>query len=104
MAIAFLLIAYFAEVMISVTCLEFSYTQATRTMKSMIFGLFMASVAIGNFIYHVCQFFIINDDGSTKLAGADYYLFFSGLLFQPAVIFIPIAKFILKNLFTRLTR
>ena len=81
-----------AEVMISVTCLEFSYTQAPRTMKSMIFGLFMASVAIGNLFTSLVNFFIINDDGSTKLAGADYYLFFSGLMFLTAVIFIPIAK------------
>ena len=81
-----------AEVMISVTCLEFSYTQAPRTMKSMIFGLFMASVAIGNLFTSLVNFFIINDDGSTKLAGADYYLLFSGLMFLTAVIFIPIAK------------
>ena len=62
--------------MISVTCLEFSYTQAPKTMKSLVFGLFMASVAIGNLFTSLVNIFILNEDGSSKLEGPDYYLFF----------------------------
>jgi len=39
-----------AEVLISITCLEFSYTQAPRRMKSIIMGFFFASVTVGNII------------------------------------------------------
>ena len=39
-----------AEVLVSITCLEFSYTQAPRKMKSIIMGFFLASVTVGNVI------------------------------------------------------
>ncbi|MEE3001296.1 MAG: POT family MFS transporter [Planctomycetota bacterium] len=37
-----------AEVLVSITCLEFSYTQAPRKMKSIVMGFFLASVTVGN--------------------------------------------------------
>lgn len=80
-----------AEVMISVTCLEFSYTQAPRTMKSLVFGLSMASVALGNLFTSVVNVFILNDDGTSRLDGPDYYLFFAGAMFLTALIYIPVA-------------
>ncbi|MEM6279008.1 MAG: POT family MFS transporter [Verrucomicrobiota bacterium] len=36
------------EVMVSIVCLEFSYTQAPRTMKSVIMAIFLISVSLGN--------------------------------------------------------
>lgn len=80
-----------AEVMISVTCLEFSYTQAPRTMKSLVFGLFMASVALGNLFTSLVNIFIQNDDGSSKLEGPAYYLFFAGAMLITAIIYVPVA-------------
>ena len=38
-----------SEVMVSITCLEFAYTQAPKTMKSVIMALFLMSVSLGNF-------------------------------------------------------
>lgn len=38
-----------AEIMVSITTLEFSYTQAPKTMKSFIQGLYLMSTAMGNF-------------------------------------------------------
>ena len=37
-----------SEVMVSIVCLEFSYTQAPKNMKSLIMSLFLLSVAMGN--------------------------------------------------------
>lgn len=37
------------EVMISITGLEFSYTQAPKTMKSVVMAFWLASVSLGNF-------------------------------------------------------
>ena len=79
------------EVMISVTCLEFSYTQAPKTMKSLVFGLFMSSVAIGNLFTALVNAIILNKDGTSWLSGADYYLFFAGAMFVTALVFIPVA-------------
>ncbi|MEM7262558.1 MAG: MFS transporter [Planctomycetota bacterium] len=37
-----------SEVMVSITCLEFSYTQAPTKMKSLIMAIFLMSVSLGN--------------------------------------------------------
>ena len=93
--IAWQLLAYAimttAEVFVSITCLEFSYTQAPKKMKSLIMACFLMSVSLGNVFVSAVNFFIQNDDGTSKLAGPDYYLFFSGCMLVTAVLFIPVA-------------
>lgn len=37
-----------AEVMVSITCLEFAYTQSPKTMKSVVMAVFLFSVSLGN--------------------------------------------------------
>ena len=39
-----------AEVMVSIVALEYAYTQAPRTMKSLLMCFFLASVSLGNFL------------------------------------------------------
>jgi POT family proton-dependent oligopeptide transporter len=77
-----------AEVMVSITCLEFSYTQAPNTMKSFIMAFYFLSVAVGNLFTSAVNFFIENDDGASKLAGADYFWFFTGLMLITATLFL----------------
>ena len=81
-----------AEVMISITCLEFSYTQAPVKMKSFVMAFFMMSVAVGNLFTSAVNFFIENEDGSSKLEGADYFWFFTLLMLMTSIVFIFIAK------------
>lgn len=76
-----------AEVMVSITCLEFSYTQAPKAMKSLVMAFFMMSVALGNLFTGAVNFFIQNPDGSSKLAGAAYFWFFAGLMLGTACLF-----------------
>ena len=94
--ISWQILAYFvltsAEVMISITCLEFSYTQAPAKMKSFIMAFFMMSIAIGNLFTSFVNFFIKNEDGASKLAGADYFWFFTLLMLITAIAFIFVAK------------
>jgi len=82
-----------AEVMVSITALEFSYTQAPKKMKSWIMGLFFASVALGNAFTAAVNFFIQNPDGSSKLEGPSYFLFFTGIMGVTAVIFLVVVYF-----------
>ena len=82
-----------AEVMVSITCLEFSYTQAPKTMKSFVMAFFMLSIAAGNLFTSAVNFFIQNEDGSSKLAGADYYWFFTLTMLVTAVLFTLVARF-----------
>ncbi len=81
-----------AEVMVSITCLEFSYTQAPRAMKSFVMAFFMMSIAAGNLFTSAINFFVVGGDGDQRLAGADYYLFFTGLMLLTAVLFTLLAR------------
>ena len=82
-----------AEVMVAITCLEFSYTQAPRIMKSFVMAFFMMSIAAGNLFTSAVNFFIQQEDGSSKLAGAAYFEFFTLLMLVTAVLFTLVARF-----------
>jgi POT family proton-dependent oligopeptide transporter len=79
------------EIMVSITCLEFSYTQAPKKMKSLIMAVYYLSITAGNLFTSAVNFFIRNPDGSSKLPGATYYLFFTGLMAVAAFVFIFVA-------------
>ncbi len=51
-----------AEVMVSITGLEFAYTQAPKTMKSVIMALFLMSVSLGNLFTAVVNHNIVVPD------------------------------------------
>lgn len=79
------------EVMVSITSLEFAYTQAPKKMKSLIMAVFLLSIASGNAFTSAVNFFIINPDKTSKLTGPQYHLFFAGLMLVTAVAFIFVA-------------
>ncbi len=81
------------EVMVSITCLEFSYTQAPRTMKSFVMAFFMMSISAGNLFTAAVNLFIQNEDGSSKLAGASYFGFFTAMMLGTALLFVVVARF-----------
>jgi proton-dependent oligopeptide transporter, POT family len=69
-----------AEVMVYGTGLEFFYAQAPNKLKSIVMGLFLLSVSLGNLFTALVNEVIQNADGSSKLEGASYYLFFAALM------------------------
>ena len=89
--VAYLLITV-AEIFVSITCLEFSYTQAPKSIKSLVMAFYLLSVSLGNLFVMAVNFFIQNDDGTVMLKGADYYLFFAGAMGVAAVLFIGVVK------------
>ena len=84
-------LAYFiltiSEVMVSVTALEFSYTQAPLVMKSFIMGLYLLSVSFGNFITAGFNALIQDENGVSKLSDVAYFSFFTLLMFVTAIVF-----------------
>jgi POT family proton-dependent oligopeptide transporter len=82
-----------AEVLVSVTHLEFSYTQAPKNMKSLVMCTYLGAVSLGNVFTAAVNFFIQKPDGTVKLAGASYFFFFAGVMFVTALIFVVVAGF-----------
>jgi POT family proton-dependent oligopeptide transporter len=76
------------EIMVSITSLEFAYTQAPKTMKSIVMAIYLWSITAGNAFTALVHVFIQNDDGSLKLSGTTYYLFYAALSAGAAVVFI----------------
>jgi proton-dependent oligopeptide transporter, POT family len=76
-----------AEVMVSVTHLEFAYTQAPKKLKSLVMCTYLGAVSLGNVFTAAVNFFIQNPDGSVKLAGASYFFFFVWVMLGTAVLY-----------------
>ena len=80
-----------AEVMVSITALEFSYTQAPPSLKSVVMALFLISASMGNLLTLLVNAFIQNADGTVWLSNIGYYQFFFLLMLATAVAFVPVA-------------
>lgn len=80
------------EVMVSITALEFAYTQSPRHMKSIVMALYLLSVSAGNAFTALVHWFIANPDGSLKLQGAAYYNFFAALSIGCVALWVFVAK------------
>jgi POT family proton-dependent oligopeptide transporter len=89
------------EIMVSITCLEFSYTQAPKKMKSLIMAVYYLSISAGNLFTSAVNFFIRNPDGSSKLPGASYYVFFTGLMVAAAFLFVFVAQHYKVKVYTQ---
>lgn len=77
-----------AEVLVSITCLEFSYTQAPPQMKSLIMSFSLLSVSLGNLFTAAVNRFTMDANGNSTLVGANYYWFFTKLMIGATVLFI----------------
>lgn len=80
------------EILASISVLEFAYTQAPKRLKSMVMSLYLLSISLGNAFSALVNMFIQNVDGSSKLPGASYYMFFLGSMLVTAILFIPVAR------------
>jgi POT family proton-dependent oligopeptide transporter len=81
------------EVLVSVTHLEFSYTQAPKALKSLVMCLYLGSIALGNVFTATVNVFIQNPDGTAKLTGASYFFFFVWVMLGTALLFLVISPF-----------
>ncbi len=72
------------EVLVSVTGLEFSYTQAPRAMRSTIMSIWFLTVALGDLLTAIVTKVV-------RLEGAAYFWMFAGLMLAAALVFGAVA-------------
>jgi proton-dependent oligopeptide transporter, POT family len=97
-SVAWQLLAYVlltsSEVMVSVTGLEFSYTQAPKKMKSIVMATWLFTIALGNQFTAILNFLIPSlSNLGIDLKHAAYFRFFTLLMFFTAVLFVFFARF-----------
>jgi POT family proton-dependent oligopeptide transporter len=81
------------EIMVSVTHLEFAYTQAPKKLKSLVMCTYLGAVSLGNVFTAWVNFFIQNQDGTVMLSGASYFYFFAAVMAGTAILFVLVAGF-----------
>lgn len=79
------------EAMVSITGLEFAYTQAPNSMKSSIMALWLLTVAFGELFVAGINYVILKF--GYKLGPYEYFTFFTWLMLGAAVVFVIVASF-----------
>jgi POT family proton-dependent oligopeptide transporter len=79
--------------MVSITGLEFSYTQAPNRMKSLLMAMWLLSIALGNQIPSILSFLIPKlKSMGMNLEGANYFRFFTYLMLVTSVIYVYVSR------------
>jgi POT family proton-dependent oligopeptide transporter len=80
-----------SEVLVSITCLEYAYTQAPVSMKSTMGAIWLLTIAVGNAFTAIVNRSISNGGFFSSLNGASYYWFFIGLMTFVLIIYLLIS-------------
>ncbi len=88
---AYILLAA-SEILVSVTCLEYAYTHAPKSMKSTMSALYLLGISLGNLLVGLINNNIVNKGFFSQFTGASYYWLFIGILAASFVLFLLIAK------------
>ena len=81
-----------SEVMVSITCLEFAYTQAPRSMKSLVMALFLLTVSLGNYLTSAVKFFLSDPSVGSLIKGKNEFWFWTILMVAGATLFIFVSQ------------
>jgi POT family proton-dependent oligopeptide transporter len=79
------------EVLVSITCLEYAYTQAPPSMKSTIMACYLLSVTVGNVLVSIIQTNIKNGGFFAQFHGAGFFWLFTGICFATALLFMLVS-------------
>jgi len=89
------ILAYFilsaAEVLVSITGLEYAYTQSPKSMKSTMSAIWLLTVALGNVFTAGVNNSISHGGFFAKYSGASYYWLFVGIMMGFWVLFVLIS-------------
>jgi POT family proton-dependent oligopeptide transporter len=90
-----------AEIMVSVTHLEFAYTQAPKKLKSLVMFTYLGAISLGNAFDAIVNYVIQNPDHTAKLSGAPYFYFFVKVMLATAVLFVIVSPFYRGKTYTQ---
>jgi proton-dependent oligopeptide transporter, POT family len=85
-----------AEILVSIVCLEFAYTQAPPKMKSFIMGVYFLGISLGNvFVALVNKVLdsLKDEAGASPLDGSNYFWFFTIGMFAVSVLYVIWSQF-----------
>lgn len=82
-----------AEILVSVTTLEYAYTQAPRALKSTLTSFYLLSVALGNAVTGTLHWLLLDESGQRSISDAQYFGLYSGLAVLAALLLARTAKF-----------
>ena len=79
--------------MVSITGLEFSYTQSPNSMKSVVMALWLFAIATGNVL--IAKFHDWNElgHGQTRITDLEFFQYCTWTMFAAACVFIVVASF-----------
>jgi POT family proton-dependent oligopeptide transporter len=89
--LAYLILAI-AEILVSITCLEYAYTHSPKSMKSTMSALYLLGISLGNYFDSLVNKSIANNGFFAQYTGAKYYWLFIGIITVFFVIYLFIAK------------
>ena len=76
------------EVLVSITGLEYAYTQSPKSMKSTMTAIWLLTIALGNVFVALINSSISKGGFFAQLEGANYYWFFVGLITAFIIIYL----------------
>ncbi|MFZ4543956.1 MAG: MFS transporter [Saprospiraceae bacterium] len=79
------------EVLVSITCLEYAYTQAPPSMKSTIMASYLLTVTLGNVLVSVIQNNIKSGGFFAQFHGAWFFWLFTGICAATSLVFMLIS-------------
>ncbi|MBX9779505.1 MAG: MFS transporter [Chitinophagaceae bacterium] len=89
-------LAYFilavAEILVSMTCLEYAYTQSPKSMKSTMTALYLLAISVGNLFVSIVNGSIANGGFFSRFTGAAYFWLFLAILGVFFVLYLLVAS------------
>ena len=89
--LAYLILAV-AEILVSLTCLEYAYTHSPKSMKSTMSALYLLGISLGNIFDSFVNNSIANNGFFAKYTGANYYWLFIGIISAFFVLYLLVSK------------
>ena len=89
--LAYLILAV-AEILVSVTCLEYAYTHSPKSMKSTMSALYLLGISLGNYFDSLVNKSIANNGFFAQYTGAKYYWLFIVIISAFLVLYLFVAK------------
>ncbi len=89
--LAYLILAV-AEILVSMTCLEYAYTHSPKSMKSTMSALYLLGISLGNYFDSLVNKSIANNGFFAQYTGAKYYWLFIGIITGFFVLYLFVAK------------